>query len=380
MDSDISSYPHAGKRPCLPEHLIFTAAAGFEAARHVDVLPVGHRSRRLHGHSFLANVRVSGPIGSARFSGAEVGQLRSLIADCVAPLDYELLNNRVTTPTDENIARWIRSRLGISGMENIGVQSTPEEGVDLDGSDQVHVWRRYAFQSAHRLPNVPAGHKCGRMHGHGFEVIIRARQPPGSRESSIDYDHIDRIWEPIFAELNYACLNDVGGLENPTGELISSWIWGRVKPRLPELTWVTVCETSTCGAHFDGKRYRIWKEFSIDSAVRSSRAPVGDPRRRIHGHTYALRLHLDAPLDELLGWTIDFGDVKEIFTPVFRKLDHQPLYESPGLEDNDAGTLLRWLKRECHESLPALDRIDLYETRGCGAILSWGDEPTALPV
>ncbi|TAK84794.1 MAG: 6-pyruvoyl tetrahydropterin synthase [Betaproteobacteria bacterium] len=364
----------------MAEHLIFAAAAAFEAARHVDILPMGHRSRRLHGHSFLAKVRVSVPNGSARFPGAEVGQLRRLLSDCVAPLDYELLNNRVSPPTDENIARWIRSRLDVSGMENIGVQSTVDEGVDLDGSNQAHVWRRYAFQSAHRLPNVPAGHKCGRMHGHGFEVIIHANQAIGSREISIDYDHIDKLWAPIFAELNCACLNDIKGLENPTSELISSWIWNRLRPRLPELTWVTVYETATCGAHFDGKRYRIWKEMSMDCAVRFSRAPIGDPRRRIHGHTYILRLHLDAPLDKLLGWTIDFGDVKEVFTPVFKKLDHQPLYELPGAEDNDVAALLRWIRAECHERLPALDRIDLYETRGCGAILSWGNEPPALPV
>ena len=364
----------------MVEHLIFAAATGFEAARHVDILPVGHRSRQLHGHSFLAKVRVSMPEGSARFPGVEVGHLRRLLSDCVAPLDYQLLNNHVGVPTDENLARWIKSRLDVSGMENIGVQSTLDEGIDLDGKHQAHVWRRYAFQSAHRLPNVAAGHKCGRMHGHGFEVIIHANQAILDREISIDYDHIDQLWAPIFAELNYACLNDIRGLENPTSELISSWIWSRLKPELPELTWVTVYETATCGAHFDGRRYRIWKEMSMDCAVRSSRAPVGDPIRRVHGHTYTLRLHLDAPLDRLLGWTIDFGDVKEVFAPVFRRLDHQPLYELPGVEDNDVTTLLRWIKAECHEGLPALDRIDLYETRGCGAILSWGAEPPALPV
>src|SRR6266404_5957498 len=188
----------------MSEQLIFAAAAGFEAARHVDVLPVGHRSRRLHGHSFVAKVRVTIPEASARFPGAEVGQLRRLLSDCVAPLDYELLNNRVTTPTDENLARWIRSRLDASDVENIGVQSTPDEGVDLDKNDQAHVWRRYAFQAAHRLPNVPTGHKCGRMHGHGFEVIIHAKQDLGKRDMGVDYDHIDKLWAPIFDQLNYA--------------------------------------------------------------------------------------------------------------------------------------------------------------------------------
>ena len=81
-----------------------------------------------------------------------------------------------------------------------------------------------------------------------------------------------------------------------------------------------------------------------------------------------------------MGWTVDFGDVKELFNPIFKDLDHRPLYELPGLEDNDVESLLRWIKKECAGLLPALNRIDLYETRGCGAILSVGDESPALPV
>ena len=69
--------------------------------------------------------------------------------------------------------------------------STPHEGVDLDRNDHAHVWRRYVLQSAHRLPNVKPGHKCGRMHGHGFEVILHADQDLGAREISVDYDHLD---------------------------------------------------------------------------------------------------------------------------------------------------------------------------------------------
>jgi 6-pyruvoyltetrahydropterin/6-carboxytetrahydropterin synthase len=31
------------------------------------------------------------------------------------------------------------------------------------------------------------------------------------------------------------------------------------------------------------------------------------------------------------------------------------------------------------QRLPSLDRIDLYETPGCGVLLSWGEEGPALP-
>lgn len=250
----------------------------------------------------------------------------------------------------------------------------------MDARNHVHVWRRYSFESAHQLPNVPSGHKCGRLHGHSFEIIIHADQDLGTQALGVDFDHLDRLWAPIHEELDHTCLNDVPGLQNPTSELISSWVWKRLKPQLPELSWVTVYETAACGANFDGVRYRIWKEMTMDSAIRLSNAPPGDKRRRIHGHTFTLRLHLDAPLDEVMGWTIDFGDVKEVFNPVFKKLDHHPLYELPQLSDNDTASLVYWIQEQSANQLPHLDRIDLYETRGCGVILSWGEAVPALPI
>lgn len=364
----------------MTEQLLHVATANFEAARKVTLLPEGHRSHRLHGHSFSAEVRCVLQPDWANFPGGEVDQLREHLESAITPLDYHDLNTQMEQPTDENLARWVRSHLALETIDSVGVQSTQHEGADLDANDNAHIWRRYVFQSAHQLPNVPAGHKCGRMHGHGFEVILHANQNLASRQIGIDYDYMDSLWAPIFEELDHACLNDITGLENPTSEVISAWIWAQLKPQLPELSWVTVYETASCGAHFDGQNYRIWKEMTLDSSMQLKQAPFGDKRRRIHGHTYTLRLHLHAPLDTVKGWTIDFGDVKELFNPIFKRLDHHPLHELPGLVDSDAASVARWIRDQAAPLLPQLDRIDLYETRGCGVILSWGPLGPALPI
>jgi 6-pyruvoyltetrahydropterin/6-carboxytetrahydropterin synthase len=295
---------------------------------------------------------------------------------CVAPLDYQLLNDHLDAPSDENLARWIGARLKQHGMQDgiqrLGVYSTRGQGVDIDALGVPQVWRRYQFESAHRLPRVAPGHKCGRMHGHGFAVVLHAQ--------AADPRGLDALWAPLQRQLHHACLNDIPGLENPTSELLASWIWAQLRPGLPALRWVTVFETATCGAHFDGTHYRIWKELGLDSAVRLTRAPAGDGRGRIHGHSYRLRLHLSAALDTVLGWTIDFGDVKEIFAPVFELLDHQPLHELPGVAEAGALGIARWARARAAAVLPQLERIDLLETPGCGVILSWGPEHPALPV
>jgi 6-pyruvoyltetrahydropterin/6-carboxytetrahydropterin synthase len=365
----------------MTERVYHAAAAPFEAARRVEILPAGHRSRGLHGHSFLARLRAALPAGWGGFPGAETEALAEATRDGVAALDYADLNARLPVPTDENLARWVRDRLSpsVPGIESVGIQSTRDQGADLDGIDHCHVWRRFRFEAAHRLPRVPDGHQCGRMHGHGFEVIVHADQDLHGEDMGIDFDRIDAIWAPIHAELHHACLNDLPGLENPTSEMLARWLWRRIAPDLPALSWITVYETSTAGCHYDGRHYRIWKEQRFEGALQLARAPEGDPRRRLHGHSYRLRLHLTAPLDELLGWTVDYGDVKTLFDPIYRQLDHRCLNALPGLADADPASLARWMREAVSDRLPQLDRIDLYETPGCGAVLSWGELGPALP-
>jgi len=364
--------------------VLTAASAGFEAARQVDMLPAGHRCRALHGHGFQATVYADLPAGWAPFPGAEVEALEQRLQQAVAPLNYSHLNPILDTPTDENLVRWVRDALdqpaAVPGIHRVAIQSTAHQGVDLDRHGNAHVWRRFRFQAAHQLPRVPLGHKCGRMHGHGFEAIVHANQDLGARALSIDYDHIDALWAPLHMQLNYHCLNEIEGLANPTSEMISAWIWARLKPVLPELSWVTVFETASCGANFDGASYRIWKDFTLDSAVQLQRAPPGTAQARVHGHTYTLRLHLNAPLDPVFGWTIDFGEVKDIFDPLFRQLDHHALQGVGGLADGDPATLAAWVLAQARPALPGLQRVDVYATPGCGAVVAQAIDGPTMPV
>jgi 6-pyruvoyltetrahydropterin/6-carboxytetrahydropterin synthase len=315
----------------------------------------------------------------ASFPGGETLRLREALGRCIAPLDYQYLNKVLPVPTDENLCRWVRDRIDVPAIQSIGVESTRDEGVNVSRNGEAHVWRRYAFKAAHRLPHVPAGHKCGNMHGHGFEVIVHVAQGVDGRDMGVDYDHIDACMAPLIAQLDYACLNQIAGLENPTSELIARWIWDRLSGSLDHLTWVSVYETASCGATFDGARYRIWKDTTLDSAVRLRDAPNECPAYQLHGATYTLRLQLDAPLDEVMGWTIDFGDVKDLFMPIFKRLDHRAIHEIPGIESGDVATMLRWIRTEAAPCIPHVDTVELYEREACGAALYTGACGPALP-
>ena len=348
----------------------FHTALPFEAARHIPSLSADPtadpRYSRLHGHSFLATLRCALPAGYAPYPGGELETLQAQWRAELDRLDYRLVNDHIASPTDLAIARWLRAQCQVPGMAQVALHSTPQRGIALDAHGAAQAWRRYAFQSAHQLPMVPPGHKCGNMHGHGFEVILHTRLADGADPLDSGYGALDAAWAPLHAELDYACLNELPGLENPTSEIMSSWIWNRLHATLPTLSKVTVFETASCGAVFDGNQYRIWKDLTLDSALRFKAAPPGHPRQRLHGHTYTLRLHLSAPLDQVMGWTVDFGDVKTLFNPVFKALDHKPLHQITDLADCDSATVAAWILNKARADLPQVSRVDLFETPGLG--------------
>jgi 6-pyruvoyltetrahydropterin/6-carboxytetrahydropterin synthase len=117
----------------------------------------------------------------------------------------------------------------------------------------VEIFKTFTLESAHRLPNVPAGHKCARIHGHSFRVELHVSGPVDPHLGWVmDFAEIKRHFEPVFARLDHHYLNDVPGLDNPTSENLARYIWGELKPSLPLLARVVVHETCTSGASFTG--------------------------------------------------------------------------------------------------------------------------------
>src|SRR5204863_3009984 len=99
------------------------------------------------------------------------------------------------------------------------------------GHEMMEIRKAFTIEAAHRLPHVPAGHKCARLHGHSFNVEIAVGGPMDPEKGWImDYGEIKHAFQPIHDLLDHNYLNDIPGLENPTSEMLAMWIWDRLKP------------------------------------------------------------------------------------------------------------------------------------------------------
>lgn len=117
----------------------------------------------------------------------------------------------------------------------------------------MEIFKEFTLEAAHRLPNVPEGHKCARLHGHSFRVAVYVSGTIGAHTGWVmDFADVKAAFRPIDAALDHNYLNDVPGLENPTSENLALWIWERLAVSLPGLSRVVVRETCTSGCEYRG--------------------------------------------------------------------------------------------------------------------------------
>ncbi|GAA4089264.1 6-carboxytetrahydropterin synthase QueD [Zhongshania borealis] len=118
----------------------------------------------------------------------------------------------------------------------------------------MEIYKDFTFEAAHFLPNVPAGHKCGRLHGHSFLVrLYIAGDIDAHTGWLMDFSEIKQIFKPIYERLDHYYLNEIPGLENPTSENLAIWIWQQLKPSLAALSQVEIRETCTSGCIYSGE-------------------------------------------------------------------------------------------------------------------------------
>lgn len=116
------------------------------------------------------------------------------------------------------------------------------------------IFREFTFESAHKLPNVAPGHKCGRLHGHSYRVEVHVLGEVGAESGWVqDFGDIKVAFKPLEDQLDHNYLNEIEGLENPTSENLARWIWARLADSLPLMSAVQVRETCTSGCIYRGE-------------------------------------------------------------------------------------------------------------------------------
>ncbi len=119
---------------------------------------------------------------------------------------------------------------------------------------------------------------------------------------------------------------------------------------------------------------RIYKEFHVEAAHSLPNLPEDHKCRRLHGHSFLIRINVEGDVDSKTGWVMDYGEIGRKFQPIFDSLDHRYLNEIDGLENPTSENIARWIWRKLKPVLPEIAAVEIKETCTCGCIYQGEDE------
>ena len=112
----------------------------FDASHGLPNTPEEHKCHQLHGHTFRAEVHLTGKVDPHTGWVIDFADLKRICAPLIAQLDHGYLNNveGLENPTSENIAMWLWRRLKprIETLSKIVVQETACSGAVYHGEDE----------------------------------------------------------------------------------------------------------------------------------------------------------------------------------------------------------------------------------------------------
>lgn len=110
----------------MPARYTIVKEFGFEAAHRFAHKAEGHENTRMHGHSFRVEVALTGTPDAKTGCVADFEDVDAAINEVRGALDHHFLNDieGLSTPSLENIAKWIADRLHnrFAGLSSVTVR------------------------------------------------------------------------------------------------------------------------------------------------------------------------------------------------------------------------------------------------------------------
>ena len=109
----------------------------------------------------------------------------------------------------------------------------------------MRIYKEFLFEAAHYLPTAAPGTGNARVHGHSFRARVTIDGVPGEQTGYIfHFEELAQAMDDARDALDHRLLNEVEGLETPTLERITMWLWNRLQNRVPGLAEIEVARDS----------------------------------------------------------------------------------------------------------------------------------------
>ena len=115
---------------------------------------------------------------------------------------------------------------------------------------------------------------------------------------------------------------------------------------------------------------KIYKKYYFDAAHYIPNFKEGHKNRKIHGHSYELKVILIGETKKKSGWIMDLDELDLYLNKVLNKLDHSLLNEIEGLHNPTCENIAKWIWKILKKEIKNLECIEIYRPRVGGCIYS----------
>lgn len=106
----------------------------------------------------------------------------------------------------------------------------------------------------------------------------------------------------------------------------------------------------------------ITKQFTFEAAHRLPMVPPEHKCSRVHGHSFRVEVTVKGPIDEKMGWVVDFAALTEAWAPLFKLVDHRLLNDVEGLANPTSEMLALWVLERFAVPGVVVSRVHVAET------------------
>lgn len=130
----------------------------------------------------------------------------------------------------------------------------------------------------------------------------------------------------------------------------------------------------------------VFCEFALEIAHSLPRMPEGHKCRRVHGHSYRVRVTVTGEMDPRTGMILDYAEIHNIWAlRVHARLDHQNINEALDTELTTSEFVAHWIglamaraiselvSSDTDRNKPHVTSVELWETARFGA--RWTNQP-----
>lgn len=236
----------------------------FAAAHHlVSLADTSSKTARPHGHTFTVEVELADTVLRTPGFVADYAELAPFSEYLKRELDHRDLNTVFAFDTTadalaQHFTAWFLAHMAPElGKQLRAIRVTigaPATSAHRPADDV-----SWTFQAAHHLEDLPAGHKCGRPHGHSYRADLRLTPQPQpecrTRLRRVLTDYLEQ-------HLDHRDLNTVLKFQ-PTSELLAKHLYACI------LDLASPRDAAAVRAVRVWESPRRWAEFTQDE--RSSR-------------------------------------------------------------------------------------------------------------